>query len=290
MNKKNLLIFLLILGTGFWGISFPITKSGVGTSLPFVFLSYRFLIAALAMLLIFPSSLRKFDRKVMKVSFLLAVPLFAGILLQTYGLKYSPAGQCAFIAGLGVVVLPFINFIFFKKRVQNNILLAAVIAVTGLYVISVKDGFQIGIGDVYTLLGTIGFSVYLINVSRYSTPELLLPSVTLMFLICSVFSVAMAVTSGDAQWVTSDQDFWVGVLFSSLLSTAFMYSVSNKAQQYISPEKVSIIFLFEPIFASIAAFLLLNEPFTWKLLIGGFLIISAMLVAEFGGKRILFRS
>lgn len=286
MNKKSLFILLLIIGTAFWGISFPLVKSGVGASAPFVFLAYRFCLAAIAMKLLFPSSFRQFNATTFRTAAFLALPLFLGIVLQTYGLKYSPAGQCAFIAGLCVVTLPLVNLLIYRKRIAANILLASLIAVAGLYIISIKDGFSIGLGDVFTLLGTVGFAYYLINVSRYSTDQTLIPSVTLMFAMCSGLAFVLAAFNTDSQWVTADNNFWVGVAFSSLLSTAYMYSISNKAQQYIGAEQVAIIYLFEPIFASIAAFILLGEPFTSRLLLGGSLIVAATLIAELGNTKL----
>ncbi len=175
INKKNLFILLLIIGTAFWGISFPLVKSGVGSSAPFVFLAYRFCLAALAMLLLFPASIRQFDADTFRTAAFLAVPLFLGIVLQTYGLKYSPAGQCAFVAGLCVVTLPVVNRLVYRKPIAANLLLASLMAVAGLYIISIKDGFSIGLGDIYTLLGTVGFAFYLINVSKYSSAPTLIP-------------------------------------------------------------------------------------------------------------------
>ncbi|GAB4028744.1 DMT family transporter [Spirosoma koreense] len=280
MSKKNLFILLLIIGTAFWGISFPLVKSGVGSSAPFVFLAYRFCLAALVMLLLFPASIHQFTADTLRTAAFLAIPLFLGIVLQTYGLKYSPAGQCAFIAGLCVVTLPLVNLLIYGKPIATNLLLASLLAIAGLYTISIKDGFSIGLGDIYTLLGTVGFAFYLINVSRQSTTQTLIPSVTLMFALCGLLAFALGAFSTDSQWITTDKHFWVGVAFSSLLSTAYMYSVSNKAQQYIEAEKVALIYLFEPIFASVAAFFLLGEPFTWRLLLGGSLIIAATLVSE----------
>lgn len=53
MGKKNKYLILLILGTAFWGISFPVTKMSVANNAPSVFLFYRFLFAAVVISIIF---------------------------------------------------------------------------------------------------------------------------------------------------------------------------------------------------------------------------------------------
>ncbi|WP_255352156.1 DMT family transporter [Pedobacter sp. BMA] len=75
-------------------------------------------------------------------------------------------------------------------------------------------------------------------------------------------------------------DFWKGVLFAGLFATAFMYTVQNIGQRYLSEEKVAMTYLFEPIFATIAGMIILGETFNKEIFIGGSLIFCAMLIVE----------
>jgi len=59
-----------------------------------------------------------------------------------------------------------------------------------------------------------------------------------------------------------------------------MYTISNISQKYISAERVSIIYLFEPIFGAFAAHFILGEEITSRLLIGGGMIFLATLISE----------
>ena len=101
-----------------------------------------------------------------------------------------------------------------------------------------------------------------------------------MFTTSTVLMFVISLFDSSADWFPENNNFWVGVFFCSLFSTAYMYSVSNLTQKYISAEKVAIIYLFEPVFASIASFFILNENLTWRLLIGGSLILIATLISE----------
>ena len=75
-------------------------------------------------------------------------------------------------------------------------------------------------------------------------------------------------------------DVWKALLFVAILSTAYMYCIQNAAQKYIEAEKIALTYLCEPIFATVFAYIILNEEITSRTVIGGTLILSAMLLAE----------
>ena len=280
MEKKNTLLFLLILGTAFWGLSFSVTKMAIGSHSPFVFLFYRFLLATLVLMLIFWKQVRAVRVKDALTGAGLALPLMMGICLQTLGIKYTAASQCAFIAGTSVIIIPIVKLVFYRKAAPLKIWVAAVIALAGLFIISVKEDFAVSAGDLFTIAGSFGFAVYLIQVERQSAIRNLLPTIVPMFAACALLSFGLAVTLGDGYWMPSDQNFWLGIVFCALFSTAYMYTISNISQRYISAERVAIIYLFEPIFGAIAAFFMLGEQLTLQLFFGGALIFAATLIAE----------
>lgn len=285
MNKKYIFIALLILGTAFWGISFPVTKMAVTGVSQSTFLLYRFALAtAILSIVLFPQ-VKRINRKSFVAGMLLAVPLTAGIYLQTLGLKYTPASQCAFIAGLCVVVVPIIKLLFYKTTVDPKIWLAAIIALAGLFIISIKDQLSISIGDLYTTIGSVAFAVYLIQVEKHSAAGEIILTIVPMFLTCTLIMLGFALTDSTATWLPNTPSFWPGILYCAVFSTAYMYTVSNLSQRYITAEKVAIIYLFEPVFAAIAAFFILDEMLTQRLIIGGLLIFIGTLVSEVKFKR-----
>lgn len=284
MNKKYFLIGLLILGTAFWGISFPVTKMAVDAVSQSTFLLYRFLLASLVLSIVLFRHIKKTTRRNIAQGIYLAIPLTLGIHFQTLGLKHTAASQCAFIAGSCVIVIPILKLFVYKKTVDLKIWLAATIALAGVFVISIKDDLSVGIGDLYTIIGTFGFAIYLIRVEKYATSGNIVPTIVPMFLTCALIMFCVALTDQTAVWVPATRDFWTGIVYCALFSTAYMYTVSNIAQRYIEAEKVAIIYLFEPIFAAVAAIFLLGESLSWRLLVGGVLIFAGTLVSEIKQK------
>lgn len=280
MNKKHLFLALLVLGTAFWGISFPVTKMAVSGGSQSTFLFYRFMLATLVLSAVLFPQLKKINRKSFIGGMLLAIPLTSGIYFQTLGLKHTTASQCAFIAGICVVAIPILKLLVYKTTVELKVWLAALIALSGLFVISITDTFSVGAGDLYTITGAVGFAVYLIRVERYSLTGNILPTIVPMFFTCSMIMLCFAVADKGSVWVPEGSDFWTGIVYCAIFSTAFMYTVSNVSQRYIPAEKVAIIYLFEPVFAALAAFFLLEETLTWRLMTGGLLIFAGTLVSE----------
>ncbi|MGD1317820.1 DMT family transporter [Chryseobacterium sp. 2R14A] len=285
MKKKNLFVILLIMGTAFWGISFPVTKTAIGSGSPYVFLFYRFFLASVILSIVFFRYFSKINIEVFKNALLLAIPLSIGISQQTLGVKMTSASQCAFIAGISVVIVPLIKLIFYRDKVDRKILFAALVALTGLMIISVNKDFNIGLGDLYTFTGAIGFSIFLIRVEKYSLRNDIIPTIVPMFICCAIFMMVCALIDSNSIWISHDNSYWYGLLYCSLFSTAYMYSISNISQRYISAEKVAIIYLFEPVFAAIAAYFILEEILTVKLLIGGGLIFTGTLISELRFKK-----
>lgn len=280
MTRKNLFLLLLILGTAFWGISFSVTKIAIGYGSSTVFLFYRFFLATIVLSALFSKKLKKISQASIRIGAELAIPLMIGIYLQTLGIKYSTASQSSFVAGMTVIFIPLLKIILHKKLAPVKVWIAALFALTGLSIISIKNDFSINIGDFYTIAGAFGFAYYLIRVEKHAKNTDIITTIVPMFGICSILSFALVIMDNSRIWFPVHQEFWFGIVFCALLSTAYMYSISNMAQKYLSAEQVSIIYLFEPIFGAIAASFLLSEILSWRLLIGGSFIFIGMLISE----------
>lgn len=285
MEKKNLLLVLLILGTAFWGISFSVTKLAMGSESTTTFLFYRFLMATLVLSIIFWKHLVKTDLAAIKTGAMLAIPLFLGIQLQTLGIQNTNASQCAFIAGTSVVIVPLFKLMLYRKAAPFKIWIAAIVALIGLFVISINGQLSIGTGDLYTIAGAFCFAAYLILVEQQASKKNLIPTIIPMFATCALLTFGLALNDSQANWFPESNTFWIGIVFCGLFSTAYMYSISNIAQRYISAERVAVIYLFEPVFGAIAAFFILDEYLTWRLLLGGALIFVATLISEVNFKK-----
>lgn len=290
MSKSKIYLPLLVLGTAFWGISFPLSKEAYEVIHPYSFMFYRFFIAALALSIVFYKQILRLDRPTFNKGLISGILLFMGICWQAVGLKYTSSSNASFIAGIEVVLIPLFAFMFMKKAIQPRIWVACILALSGLYIIAMSSGLSnFRIGDLMVFVGSLFYSAYVLYVGKVSAKkkdsEPLMDArsfVVVQLLVCAVLSGTLAVsTQGVGSIVMPlSVDVWESLLFVGILSTAYMYCIQNIAQRYIEPEKIALTYLCEPIFATLFAYILLNEEITSKTILGGALILLAMFTSE----------
>lgn len=300
MSKTKIFLLLLVIGTAFWGISFPLSKEAYQLISPYTFMFYRFLIAAIALALIFYKQILNINKSTFKKGVISGIFLFMGICWQAVGLKYTSASNASFIAGIEVVMIPIFAFIFMKKSIQPKIWAACILAVCGLYTIAMSSGLSnFKIGDLMVFVGSIFYSTYVLYVGKISQEKQSAESkldakalVIMQLFICAIASGIVATTTQggfNSLALPMSAKIWESLLFVGIFSTGYMYCIQNIAQKYIAPEKIALTYLCEPIFATIFAYFMLNEAVTTTTIIGGTLILIAMFTSEADIPK-LFRS
>lgn len=286
MSKRQLLLLLLILGTAFWGISFSFVKSGVGNGSPFVFLGYKFGLAAIVLAAIFFRRLKRLDRGVVLAGVAIGVPLLLGNVLQTIGLQSTSVTNSAFITGLDVLLIPIFKWALFRKPVAGRIWISCAIALTGLYLIVAQQGLRLNVGDVWTMGCALFFACYVLTVGWYSHKQDAMLTVVVSMSVCAFGCLFAGLFDTRAIWAPSDSAFWEGVLFAAFFATAFMYAIQSEAQKYLEEEKVALTYLCEPVFAAIAGVVLLGEMLSFRTIFGAGLILLALLIAELNFRKV----
>ncbi|MBV7530929.1 DMT family transporter [Chitinophaga sp. sic0106] len=277
MSKKHLFLILLIIGTAFWGIAYSVTKLAIREATPSTFLFYRFVGATLVLALLFR---RRISMAAVGTGIRLGLPLVAGTVLVTIGIKHTSASQAAFVLGIVVVLVPLFKLLLFRAAMPFKAWASAFMALVGLFIICIQGEFRVSTGDLYSIGSAVSFSLYLLSVERASATTDVIASIVPMFATCAVVTGCMAIFDHQATWIPVSPGFWACVAYCALFSTAYMYTVSNIAQKYISAEKVAVIYLLEPVFGALAAYVMLDEELSWRLLLGGGLIVVATVVSE----------
>ncbi|QIH34563.1 DMT family transporter [Sphingobacterium sp. DR205] len=278
--NKNLAFGLLLLGMAFMGVAFVFVKDAVTSYSPFVFLFYRFLISTVILSVIFSKNLKQINIRTFEASFLCGIPLFFSIFFQTIGLRYTSVANSAFITGMVVLLIPIFKLIFYKKKVKFIIWISCLVAAIGLFIITLKNGLQLNIGDTWTFACAIALAFYVLQTGKFAEAPNPMARVTIIMAICTIGSLFGEMMTVDAEWFPLDFNFWKGVIFSAIFGTVYMYSVQNYVQRFISEEKVALAYLTEPIFATVSAVILIDEKVNINTFLGGGLILLAMFLSE----------
>ena len=145
-NKKgNVLLFIT---AAIWGFSFVAQSSAMEHIGPFTFQAIRFLLGAVTLVPLIIVCKKKgnavYNKKDMWIGGILCgVTLFIASSFQQIAIACGAStGKAGFITAMYIIIVPILG-VFLKKRVSARIWICAVVALVGLYFLSVKDGFAI---------------------------------------------------------------------------------------------------------------------------------------------------
>ncbi len=275
MEKKFYGILALLLTTILWGSSFPIIKL---VMLKISGYTYTWMRSFLALLLLLPyvlylRNVGELKREVVKGGLIAGFAYALGLWLQGWGTKYTTASNSAFITGLNVVfVHAYVAFTL--KNYDWKLILSLVLSLTGLYMLtSPSTGFNIG--DFLVLLGAVMWAAQIIIIDKYSSSNPfaltffeMIPA--LMFIIPSLLIKNISTVSLDTMLL---------LLYLAFFCSVMAFSLQVYGQRFVNPAVASIIFLFEPVFATFFAHILLSETLSTQQSIGASLILFAMFLA-----------
>lgn len=167
--KAELILFLI---TFIWAGTFVIIKPTLQFISPLLFVTIRFLIAALVLTLIYRERLLRIPKPTLKMGSILGIFLFIGFVVQTIGLKYTTATKSALITGTFVVFTPILQVFVERKPLKTGSILGVILVFAGLIFLSSNEsnfleliltiGKDFNIGDLLTLICAIFFSGYIV--------------------------------------------------------------------------------------------------------------------------------
>ncbi|MFR1641006.1 MAG: DMT family transporter [Eggerthellaceae bacterium] len=163
---------LIVFATIIWGYSFVVMKDVVEVLPPAWLLGIRFTSAGLILLAVLWKRVRRtFTGKVLAAGALLGVFDFAAFWTQTVGLQHTTPGINAFLTATYCVIVPFLWWIIARKRPTVFNVGAAVLAVAGIWLVSVTGSgaaLSMGFGEGMTLLCALLFALHMVLVSEFS--------------------------------------------------------------------------------------------------------------------------
>ena len=276
--------FLLLLTAALWGFGFIAQVLGMEHLEPYAFNGYRFIVGAISLIpLIYyfhkKGRLTIGEHKSLIIgSCAMGLILFIAASLQQVGLLYTTAANAGFITGLYIVIVPILGLVI-KHKTGMNTWLGCLLAVVGLFYLSVKDDFTIGYGDALQLIGACFWAVHILIIDHYSQKHSPLILAFVQFLICGLLSLGV---SGVIETTEVESVIAAGgaLLYGGLVSVGIAYTLQIIAQKKAHPAHAAIILSLEAVFAAIGGMWLLNQHLSERELIGCSLMLAGMLVSQ----------
>lgn len=280
----------LLFAAFIWGFAFVVVKNSVDVIPPVYMLAIRFSIAAVGLAVIFFRKFRLMTKALFIEGCVLGAWLFISYYLQTEALKYTTAGNNAFLTTIYVVIVPFLHWMLNKKRPDKYCVGAAFLAIAGIGFLSLNGSFTMNLGDILTILCGFGYAIHMIYIDRYTQKHDPILLTILQLAAVSVFSWILApFVEGGFPAGVFRSDMVTGMLYLGLLSSMVGFLLQNVGQKYTEPSTASLFLSMESVFGALFGVLVLGEKMTGKMLFGCMLMLTAIIMAEtkfsFKGER-----
>lgn len=283
--KSNL---LLLLTAVIWGFAFVAQRAGMEFLGPFTFNTARFALGSLSLIpLLLINQKRKFekekfiplnDKKLLYGGLSAGTVLFLGATFQQGGLVYTDAGKAGFITGFYVILVPILG-LFIKQKTSLLTWLGAVVAIVGLYFLSVNETFDINIGDVLVLIGAFFWAIQILVIGHYSTKVDPFQLAFSQFVVCAVFSFVAALIT-ETIVLQNVLLAYLPILYAGLFSVGIAFTIQVVAQREAHPANAAIIMSLEAVFAVIGGWIILNESIPLRGLFGCVMMLIGMILSQ----------
>ena len=287
MSKTASLLSALFC-TFIWGTTFIAQDTGMDGIGPFTFNAVRFLVGFLAIIpLVFIFEVKKFkselklDSKTFAIlSFLIGLSLFLGSALQQVALLYTDVANAAFFTIFYVPMVPIIIFLFKKKTIHWSVWPSVVLCLIGGYLLTNFYDATVRLGDTLVILGALFWSTHIIFtgiiVTKYNLP-LTIGAVQTLIVALFSFIIGLIYEEFILKNILKEID---SILYAGILSGGLAFILQIYAQKNITPAPAAIIFSLEGVFATIAAWFLLDQILGINNLLGCLFILSGVLLSQ----------
>ena len=299
-NKKGELT--LLLASVLWGTCFVFQKMGMDYIGPFTLGAFRFLIGGIALIpvmILFDRMGKKKnsedqehqehqehqeinkgfkDKELYIGGGLCGTALFAAASLQQIGLQYTTAGKAGFITSLEIVLVAAI-FIFISKKVQINVVVGVTLAVIGMYLLCMVEGFYLEKGDIYELMGVVFWAMQILVIDRYAKKVDVIKLSFIQFMTTGILSCVFMFVFENPHW-SEILSGVVPILYTAIIEVAVAYTLQMIGQKYTQPDVASVILSLESVFAVISGVIILGEKLSFREFLGCVFMMAAIIITQ----------
>jgi O-acetylserine/cysteine efflux transporter len=280
-NKTKALLAIIILSI-LSGANSTVTKIGLVSLPPLIFIFFRFVIAA-SVLFIFveKKSLVKDIKSLLPLSLFFCV----NIVLFTFGIKLTSAtvGQLLYAA------TPFITcaalYIIFREKFNNRNLIGVMIGFVGVILVillpalSGKNLSGSLLGNILVGMAVISntlFFVFSKKASKTYSPIQITFVNTFVMMIISIPLFVFQSSLTPNWWQGLGTSSFISVAYLAVVSTVIVYVLSQYAIKHGGAFLTSLGYYLQPIFAYFIASILLGEQLSSGLIVGAILIFGSV--------------
>ncbi|MEI4770417.1 DMT family transporter [Psychrobacillus sp. FJAT-51614] len=270
---------LLVITAIIWGSGFVASAVSLEYYTPYQILAGRFMIGALLLSILFYKKWKKINKSSLIKGAVLGIFLYIAFALQTVGLQYTTPSKNAFLTAVNVVFVPFIGFLFYKRKIDMFEMIGAIMALIGVAVLSLKISTEINIGDLLTLCCAVGFAFHIFYTARFVKTEDPVVITIVQMIVAALIGWIVVIFRGETSFSLETEGV-MNLLYLGVFSTTMAYLMQSVAQKYITETKAAIILSTESFWGMAFSVIILSEVMTLKMILGAVLILLAIILSE----------
>ena len=276
---------MLLSASLIWGVAFVAQSAGMQYVGPYTFTAVRSVLAAIGLgilIIVLDRTNMKSknnDKKVLwRAGIILGVVMTIASNLQQIGLVTTSAGKAGFITSLYIVLVPVFG-LFLKRHPHPMLWVSVLIALVGLYFLSIRGDFSMSQGDLLVLASAVAFTFQILLVDHYS------PKVDIIRLNCIQFAV-MALLSAvpmlflEKPTVSAVSDAWLPIVYAGIFSGCGAYTLQMLGQRRVEPAAASLLLSPENVFSALAGWVILGQVLSVRELLGCALVFAAIILSQ----------
>ena len=275
----------------FWGSSWFAIKFQLGIVPETISIAYRFYIASFILIIFCFFSKITFNLRLNQIKWITLQGFFLFSLNYYFiylGTNFVKTGLVAVIFSTVSIFVLINGIIFFKEKINNNVLLGALIGIFGLILIFNKElqlyafNNELIIGIILCLIGTYFASIgMLISQRNHKNNIPLIQNNTLSMFIGATFVLVIAGSTGNKIIFDFDIKYISSLFYLSIIGSVLGFGFYLKLLNNIGAGKASYVNVVTPILALFIS--TLYENYTWDIL------NSFGLILVIFGNIIIFR-
>ncbi|MCZ8533429.1 DMT family transporter [Psychrobacillus psychrodurans] len=270
---------LLVLTAIIWGSGFVASAVALEHYTPYQILAGRFLVGAVILSLIFFKKLNKLKKSTLIKGALLGIFLYIAFALQTVGLQFTTPSKNAFLTAVNVVIVPFIGFLLYKRKIDMYELSGALLAIVGIAILSLKLSSDVNVGDLLTLGCAVGFAFHIFYTAKFVKTEDPVVLTIVQMVTAAIIGCIVVIFRGETSF-SMESEGMMNLLYLGIFSTTIAFLMQTVAQKYITETKAAIILATESFWGMLFSVIILSEIMTSRMIIGALIILLAILISE----------
>jgi len=291
--SKPLLALALLAVLLAWSINYIVGKVALTHFDALTLASFRFQVSAVVLLTLYFSRPNRTPLKAHDVWTFAYLGFFGYAINQggfVIGLSLTTTDHSVIIVALGPIMILAMAAAMRLENLTAGKVFGMLISFAGVVLLETDQGSLLHspllLGDVITLAGTLGYSIYTVLAKRVARSYDTISMNALCVAFAAILWLPVALRQGiRLDWAAVGWAGWLGLLYMVLCSAVGGYLLFFWLLRHMDASRVVVVNYFQPVVVVLLSIPLLAERPTIRLLVSGVLVLLGVYLTEHASAR-----